>query len=227
MTLNRRDLILGAGSALALTGLSAAPAAAATAERVFKAYRGRKHVGGQILTVTRSGTKTSVRLQTELQDRFLVWSIRYKLDSTEIWKNGVLQSIKSSTVENDTRDYVNARRTGAGLEIDGSRFSGVVGGNPASSSFFVPEIAMRTTWISTQSGKPFQVGARPAGKTRFETGSGAVTCTKYECAGQLKIPVDAYFTEDAELAGYVAHIKSLKVRSIAQSMDQKLAPLWA
>lgn len=225
-SLNRRNLILGAGSALSITALGSLPAQAATASREFKAYLGSRHVGGQIVTVSRQGADITVKLETELRAKILLMSYKYKLNSVEIWRNGVLRSIRSTTRENDRKDFVNARRVSGGLSVDASRFSGVVAGNPASSSFFVPELATRDVWVSTQSGKPMNVATQRAGTQTFVTDAGSVACTRYKCGGDLKYPLEVFYTADNELAGYVARARGFKIRSVAQSLDQKLASVW-
>lgn len=224
MTLNRRDLILGAGAALTVSSL---PAEAASASRVYKAYFGKRHIGGQVLNISRKGSVTSVRLQTQMVGKILGYSIDYEIDSKETWKNGVLQSIESKAKDDGGTHFVSARRGGGGLKVKGSGFNGVVAGNPGSSSFFVPDIMLRRTWVSNQSGRPWAVETQKIGNTNFKTDVGTMPCTRFQCTGDLKFRTDVYFTKNGELAGYTLSRFGLKVKFLAQSMDQKFAPLWA
>ena len=226
MNASRRDFLIGSGSAVGLTAASAMPAWAASASRTFKAYRGRKSFGGQTITLRQDGSSQIVDLHTRLKGRILFLGMDYELKSREVWRDGVLRSIDANTRENDKKFYVKARRVAEGLEIDSTKFKGVVGGNPSTSSFFLTDLALRKQWISTQSGKPLNIAARNHGAVRYEMPEGTIPATHYYFGGGLKIPVDAYFDEAGELIGYEFDAIGARARVIAQSTRQKFRPLW-
>lgn len=222
----RRFLTSTAGAAAALPFLGLV-AEAKSASRAYVAYRGSSNVGRQQLDIARSGDTVTVNISTRLRVKLLgVTVYRYDLDSSEVWEGGVLQRIAAKGSDNGKPHFANATRTGAGLQIEGSRFNGVVGGNPASTSAFLPEIVTRSTWISTLTGKPINVASSKRGQATLNLPGGAIACTHYHCGGELKLPLDVYFTPSGELAAYMFDAKGERARVIAQSLEPGMRPLW-
>lgn len=203
-------------------------ASSGTATRKFTASRGSSSAGSQQITLTRSGDIVTVDLQTRLKVRLLgIPVFRYSLNSREIWEGGVLQRISGKTDDNGKDAFVEAKRTGAGLDVKGSDFTGVVKGNIASTSFFTTSLLDRNIWVSTQGGKPIDVKVTRKGKATLDVANGPIVCTHYHFGGKLKIPIDAYFDEQGDLAGYMFNAKGERARVIAQSTSPDLNSIWA
>lgn len=227
MDLNRRDALLGAAALGLATPFLSLPAHAAQATRTFRAFLGSSKAGSQVISVARNGNAVTVSNQTDLVAKLLGIPVyRYKLNSTEVWSGGVIQSITSSGNDNGKTHFVKAKRTSGGLQIEGSRFNGVVPGKATSSTFFVSDMLGRKTWVSTQTGKPVTVNAAKRGKTTIQLPSGKVPCTHYHFSGGLKYPVDAYFADNGDLLGYMFSIKGQRARIIAQSATPEFKPIW-
>jgi len=143
-----------------------------------------------------------------------------------LWEGGILQSISGKTDDNGKSDFVEARRTGAGLEVKGSDYSGVVKGNIASTSFFTTSLLDRSTWVSTQGGKPIAVKVTKKGRATLGLPGGNVPCTHYHFGGKLKIPIDAYFDDKGDLAGYMFDARGERARVLANSMTPDLKSIW-
>jgi|GEM_PF-6520256 len=221
-------MVCGAAVAALAHPLSALGAQNGSVTREFKASRGTSNAGGQKITLTRSGDIVTIDLETRLKVRLLGIPVyRYSLNSRETWEGGTLQTISGKTDDNGDRHFVEARRTNAGLEVNGSDFSGVVPGNIASTSFFTTSLLNRKTWVSTQGGKPIDVAVSKRGKATLELPGGKVECTHYFIGGELKIPIDAYFDAKGDLAGYMFDAQGARARVLATSMSPDLNSIWA
>ena len=228
MTLSRRILLGGAASSALIVPFSAFAAQNGSATREFSASRGSSKAGSQKITLTRSGDIVTIDLQTRLKVRLLGIPVyRYNLNSRETWEGGVLQRISGKTDDNGKNAYVEARRTGAGLEVNGSDYKGVVKGNVASTSFFTTSLLDRKVWVSTQGGKPIKVAVAKKGRATLGLPTGNVACTHYYFGGELKIPIDAYFDGNGGLAGYMFDAKGERARVLATSMTPDLNSIWA
>lgn len=226
--MDRRLFLAGAVSSAAILSGTPSFSANGTVSREFSATRGSFNVGRQKITLNRQGDVVTIDLQTRLQAKILGISIyKYSLDSREIWEGGVLQSISGNTTENKKKDFVKAQRSGSALRVNGSGFSGDVKGNVTTSSFFTTDLLNRNTWVSTQNGKPLKVAVSKRGRATLPLSSGNIACTHYHFAGQLKIPVDAYFDQNGDLAGYMFDAKGERARVLATSTNQKLRSVWS
>ena len=226
MHLSRRTFLAGS-AALAAPFLLPAAARASSASRTWSASRAGRAFGEQRVTVERSGSTSIVDFQTQLKGVILLIPVSYQLTCREIWEGGVLQSIESKCRQNSEDFFVSARRTAEGLDIKSTKFTGVVKGNPGTSTFFVSDIVTRKTWISTQTGKPMRIDPVNRGAARVEVAGSAVDCTHYRCEGQLRYPIDAYFDAGGELVAYYVEALGSTNNFEATSLEPRLRPLWA
>lgn len=222
--LDRRQFVTAVGAFLAAPAVHAAPPT--RGGRAFRAYALGQNVGGLTINLRRSGKSLTVDLRSELSASLAVISYKFSARSSEVWTGHRLQSITGSANENGKARQMSARRGAGGISVQGSRFSGVVPGNPASSSFFVPDLARKQVWISTQSGEPFNVRASKGRRAAFKGPFGSVMATRYRCAGDLKVPVDIFYTDSGEIVGYEARAKGITLKFIATALDHPLAALW-
>ena len=225
MSINRRDFIAGGAGAIGFAALGA-PAWAATASREFRAYIGSRKVGEQSISLERKGKDLIVRTETDVAVSVLVARHSLRLNCAEVWRDGVVQSISSNAIENGKKFSVRAQRTASGLEIAGTKFNGTRKDTVSTTTFFMPELATRKVWVSTQTGRPIKVSTSRAGSENFQTDAGTFACAKYKCRGDLKAPIDAYYTNEGELAGFVARRFGISLRTVATSMSPKFSTLW-
>ena len=227
MNLSRRTLLGGVAGTALIMPFGAFSATNGSVTREFSVSRGTSNAGRQKITLTRKGDLVTVDLETRLKVSLLgIPVFRYSLNSSEVWEGGILQSISGKTDDNGKSDFVEARRTGAGLEVKGSDYSGVVKGNIASTSFFTTSLLDRSTWVSTQGGKPIAVKVTKKGRATLGLPGGNVPCTHYHFGGKLKIPIDAYFDDKGDLAGYMFDARGERARVLANSMTPDLKSIW-
>jgi len=173
MTLTRRDAVLGLGAALAFP----TPALAKSASRNYVITFGRNTVGKSGVSVKTKGNRVTAKYFIETKANLLVVKYRYGLEATEVWENGRLISLKSTAFENDRKFSVSGKAVSGGFKVDGSAYSGLVKGNPVTTSYWTPEVLRRKTWISSQTGKPINVSISKRKNVNLETPAGTIACS--------------------------------------------------
>lgn len=224
MTLHRRSFFqTGAAASLAL--LVPVPAFAA-GPRVFDLYRGRKKIGSQSLTVDRSGDQIKVAVSIDIDVRILgLPAYRYQLESRETWAQGQLQSLSARTNDNGTDDKVDAQRVGGGLRVDGTAYSGVVSGNPATTTYWTQAFLQRNVWISTQNGLPLNVRASNGGSMEVPTPTGPTQATIWNVRGDIG-RLDLYYDRNGEWVGNAFDARGQTARFVLAERGRDMASLW-
>lgn len=227
MSWTRRTFLRTTGAA-ALTAVSAPlPAFAATGPRVFTLYRGDKKIGEQTLEVSRSGNQINVAVDIDIDVRILGLSAyTYQLSSREVWSGGMLQRLESRSNDNGTPHRVAAIRGGDTLKIDGSGFTGNVSGNPATTTYWSQAFLSRSTWISTQDGKPMQVSASKGGAIEVPTPSGPTRATVWNVRGDIG-RLDLFYDANGEWIGNQFEARGEQARFVLARTGKPLAPIWS
>ncbi len=221
----RRKFITNLGSAVAATGLSAVPALAATSTRRFSAVLGRRQVGETSVILTRRGRDVIAEVDARLHISILgIINFDYHLSSREVWRDGVLQELRSTTNNDGAEEFVIASRISGGVQIDASGFQGVVSGNPATTSYFTSDFMARPTWISTQSGDPLELTIRNAGPASFTTNEGALACTKFTTRGKLKLSL--FYDQSNEWVGTSFKVAGRAANIAMSSRGQSFTQIW-
>lgn len=183
----RRQLLIG----LISLGFSAIPStvvASKNAGTVFNIVWRDIEVGYSSLNLIKNGSNLIVKVDVKIDVSLLGLRLfSYSLQCKEVWKNKELLSLKSKVLMGKKHEYVNGERTVNGFEVDGSSFSGVVKGNPATTSYFTPDFLERSVWISTQNGKPLEVKCTKIGEEQLETSKGKITAANWKVTGDLNL----------------------------------------
>jgi hypothetical protein len=224
MRLSRRDVML-TGAALALCpGAVAAQAARATRELAL--YRGGVHIGTQSLAVRRDGEEVGVDIALDIAVRMFGLTVyRHTVEARELWRSGRLVSAEAATNANGRRTSMRAGRDGDAVAVDGSAFTGRVGGNPATTSYWSPAFLSRGVWIDLADGRPRRVTARNLGVERFPTLSGAVEAARWRIGGEVD-PVDLFFDAGGEWVGNEFEAEGEIARFVVAGQGASLTALW-
>ncbi len=226
MHVNRRKFINRMAAAAVLAGTASSPVLAATATRRFITYLGRRQVGETSTILTRRGSRVIAETEARLHVSILgLINFDYHLTSREVWRNGVLMEIQATTNNDGRAEFVNAQRIDSGLQIDSSRFQGVVPGNPATTSYFTEDFMSRPVWISTQDGNPLSLIVENKGASTFETSEGVLNCTKYTTRGKLKI--NLFYDQNHEWIGSSFRVATRNAAIRMSSRGASLSQIWA
>jgi hypothetical protein len=224
-SIGRREALLFGGSAL-LCAATPFAAQAAAGSRALTLYRDGSEIGSKTVSVRREGDTVAVETSIDIRVAILgITAYRYKLRADETWRGGELMRLRAETNDNGEAHFARADREGGALRIEGSVFSGVAGGSPATTSYWSPEFLNRPVWISTQDGRLLNVTATRLGATQFETGAGPVEATRWRIGGDL---TDLYLYYDAagEWLGTEFPARGEMARFVATARNPALTPLW-
>ncbi|MEO0387635.1 MAG: DUF6134 family protein [Pseudomonadota bacterium] len=223
--IHRRDVLCGGAAAIAVSGI-AQPALAADSRRVFDLFRGRSRIGEQQIVVKRRGREVSVDIDIDIAVRILgLPAYRYQLASREIWQGGALAALSAQGNDNGKANQVTARRVSGGVEVDGSAYSGVVSGQPATTTYWAQEFLNRPVWISTQDGTPMRVRVSRAGSARIEAAGGDLAVTKFACRGDIG-RLDLFYDASGEWVGSEFDARGETARFVLREKGAAMSPLW-
>lgn len=155
--------------------------------------RGGSEIGTHKLTVSEAGSQLRMRIDINIRVRVLgVTAYRYAHVNQEVWQDGALVSLESKTTESGEEDRVSVRRTADGLRIEGTGFTGLAPKDAAPTSYWNLANFDTATWISTQTGKLFDMrynrSAWTAGGQRIDATDGAKfkVAAFYDAAGEWR-----------------------------------------
>ncbi len=191
-----------------LVGLTM-PAAARDLDAKFLIERKGKVIGYHAVDVT--PTEAGARVDTRIEMKVGLGPItlfKYEHDSTEIWNGETLVSLVSETNNNGDREFVDAKRYGEELLIDGSGYQGPAPEGAMPSSYWDKDLVRADAMINTQTGEILDITTSRIGETRAPHDRPAV---QYQLVGTLALNlwydgerwVGSNFTVDGEELTYV------------------------
>lgn len=227
MQANRRSFVAGALAACMVAGGAGAPARGATqAIRRYELFRGADPIGRQTVTVSRSESRVTVDVEVEIAVRIVgVPVYRYRLSSREVWDGGRLTALEATTDDNGSPQSASATRGPNGLAVKGSGYSGIVDGNPGTTTYWTPAFLQRPVWISTQDGQPLAVSPRRGGAEAFATPGGEVRATRWRVGGDLA-ELNLFYDGSGEWVGSEFQARGDTVRIAVLDPGTALAPFW-
>lgn len=224
MTLSRRSVLAGAAT-LPMLGMPAF-AQGREARRQFQIYRGSTKIGEQSLRVAQTMSGLEVDVDIDIQVKLFGFNAySYSMTNKETWVEGEVASIHARTFENGDEFRVDAERAPNGLEVEASKFSGVVEGSVATTTYWHPTFLERPVWISTQDGSQFDVGTRRDANTVFDTPLGQLNTTRYSIIGDISL--NLYYAQNGEWVGSTFDARGQTARIVAESSDTSLIDLWS
>ncbi len=169
----------------------------------FQVLRDGTPIGHHRVTVRREGARSEVAVDIELRVKaagFLTL-YRYLHQSREIWEGDRLVSLRSTTDNDGRQEYLNARAGAGGLQVDGSRYSGLLPADTMPTSYWRPDFVRRATIMDSQNGRPLALTIRPQ---QYELASAArddVPAQRYDLAGDVQLSLwygrDGYWVKTA------------------------------
>jgi hypothetical protein len=183
--------VLVAGAAFA-----ARPARAAlpvpTGDRLaFRLIRHGDDIGRHTLTFDRHGDTLTVRVEvTALVTLLSIPIVRYSHRVVETWQGDALVAVTGETNKNGTREWVDARRTGEGLVVTGSKTARYIAPEPAIGTSYWNKRMLDGPMISLEDGallKP-KVAAEQAEPIRTASGR-TIEAARFALRGAFNVDV--------------------------------------
>ncbi|MEO1720919.1 MAG: DUF6134 family protein [Pseudomonadota bacterium] len=184
--IDRRHLLFSAAATgLAASMPGAALASASSARRVFSVLRDGDQIGVHSLTAQRDGDRFEMKIEIDIRVRLLgITAYRYVHENNEVWVGGALSEQSTRTDDDGEDAFVNLRRSGDVLEIDGSGFSGTAPVDAVPTSYYARPFIERRPWISSQSGKLLEIGIAEARPRVFAVTGDLETNLGYDANGE-------------------------------------------
>jgi hypothetical protein len=143
-------------------------------DSTFEIVRKGEPIGFHAVTVEE--TPDGVKVETTIKMRVKFGPIvlfRYDHQSTEVWKDGGLQSLESVTNNNGDDKSLTVRREGDQLLIDGAAFKGAAAADAIPSSYWNKEIVKAGSLLNTQTGEVIDVSIESLGEAPAPNGAQA------------------------------------------------------
>jgi hypothetical protein len=194
-----RRAVLAAALALPLATraeASPAPVVPPGGRLAFRAVRNGSPLGTHVLTFRAEGNALSVAIAVDYQVKFgPITMYRYRLRANEIWRDGILQTVNSSTDDNGTTEFMNAEREGDRLRVEGSKCGRYLAPPGALPSSHWNRRELDTVMINAQDGAllPFQVNKLGAAPVRATNGT-VINANRYALTGPAML--DLWYTEN-------------------------------
>lgn len=221
MLLSRRSTLIGIGAALA------APTVLRAAEsggRRFTVLRDGDDIGHQTNRVTRRGDVIVHECEARLKVKVLgITAYRYELDYVEEWRGGDLQSMTSKCYDDGDDDFVEVKRGGGGLEINGSGYQGPCPLGVATSSYWSYDFMQRPVWISTQTGALLNMTAANAGSAEVPGPNGPLGAEKWSLTGGYDASV---FYRDRDWVSIAFDAGGEEAVYVPDSVNAQFMPVW-
>lgn len=157
---------------LGLGVLLASSASASEFDAAFDIIRKGDRIGYHAVDIEEMADG-AIRVETRIAMQVKLGPIpvfNYEHLATEIWRDGKLQSVESTTDNNGKDESLRALREGDTLNIDGTRYKGPAPGDAVPSSYWNKAIIKATTLLDTQNGRLIDVTIANLGETPSPTG---------------------------------------------------------
>jgi len=214
MTLITRRSFAAGTAALAL--VPATPALASTASRNFRVTIDDSVIGTHTVSVQHGPNGTTARSVIDLAPKIAFITVyRYELDTTEVYDSeGFLVSMNGTCNDDGDPHFVNVRRQGETLLVDGSSHQGPVPLTTGVSSHWNKASLGRTPWISTQSGEIINVSVSEISSSEAPAGASA-----YRVTNGADVTIDLFYDARGEWVGsaFDAEGRRLRIEYISET----------
>lgn len=174
-------------TALAVLVLLAGPtnASAAPGRTEFEILMNGKPVGRHSVSVTESGGLTRATVAIDMAGRVGPIGFTYSHDCEEVWRGAELQSLECRDQQNRTSKSVTARRSGNGVAVRGTGYTGAAPASILPSSWWRGESVRQSQFMDSRDGKILRMAATSMGEEAVATAGGPVRATRWRFRGAV------------------------------------------
>lgn len=204
---------------VALIGLMASASQALASEPIprpmtFSIFREGQNIGRHSLAFEQEGSAQIVTVKVDISiQKLRVTAYRFKHQAREVWKDGQLESLKTSTEDNGRLYTVEGRHTARGFEVVRTAPAEMSAAEAANGGIALPvidrealpadtlptslwkvETVKRLTLLNTQYGTLSKIQVEALGREAVPLKSGNREATHYHFTGDLLM--DLWFDDD-------------------------------
>ena len=184
-----------AGAAFLAPTLIGAPQAHAAgippARRMpFSVRRGDDFIGNHVVTFSQSGNRVEVLVTAAFEVKVaFVTAWRYEHQNREVWEDGRLISVDSTTNDDGTDLSVTARATATGLDVQGREGRFTAPADTLSTSWWNAGVVGRNQVLDTQNGIMRSYSVSPGSWESVTAGGRPVQARPYVLSGDFNLTI--------------------------------------
>ena len=148
----------------------------------------------------------------------------YSLKNRELWEEGQLIKLTSEAQENKKKDQLSVHKKANNLHIEGSKFTGEISENAATTSYFTSDFLLRKLWINTHNGKPLNVDFMASGEENISTFSGERIAKKWVNSGDLDLSL--FYDASGDWIGSSFPVRGEEATMILNKEKNSINDLW-
>tara|TARA_B100001996_G_C18499504_1_gene530940 strand:- start:19 stop:693 length:675 start_codon:yes stop_codon:yes gene_type:complete len=222
--MNRRKLLIGT-SATILAGMYPSISLAEKALTSFSLMWRGLDVGFSKIRLSKKGPSIIADIEVQISVKILNFdAFSYNLKNKETWESGILIKLDSETLIGNKKQFAKGKKTSKGFKIEGSKFSGLVKGNPATTSYFSPDFLKRKIWISTQDGDPLSISTKKVGPDLAKSITGEIPAILWKVTGDLDL--DLLYSENGKWLGSRFYAGGSQAEFVLNNSSGNMHSLW-
>ena len=224
--LNRRTFLLTASTILSAPSLVLSSQAVENeASREFLVIWRNMTIGNSNVKVRRDQKKLKTEIDVNLVVKiFGITFYSYSLKNRELWEEGQLIKLTSEAQENKKKDQLSVHKRAKNLHIKGSKFTGEISENAATTSYFTSDFLLRNVWISTHNGKPLNVDFMASGEENISTFSGERVAKKWINSGDLDLSL--FYDANGDWIGSSFPVRGEQATMLLNKEKNSINDLW-
>ena len=224
--LNRRTFLFTASTVLSAPSLVLSSQTLATeANREFLVKWRNMAIGSSNIRVKRDQKKLRAEIDVNLVVKiFGITFYSYSLKNRELWEEGQLIKLTSEAQENKKKDQLSVHKKANNLHIEGSKFTGEISENAATTSYFTSDFLLRKIWINTHNGKPLNVDFMASGEENISTFSGDRVAKKWVNSGDLDLSL--FYDANGDWIGSSFPVRGEQATMMLNKEKNSINDLW-
>ena len=224
--LNRRTFLFTASTVLSTPSLVLSSQTFATeANREFLVKWRNMAIGSSNVRVRRDQKKLRAEIDVNLVVKiFGITFYSYSLKNRELWEEGQLIKLTSEAQENKKKDQLSVHKKANNLHVEGSKFTGEISENAATTSYFTSDFLLRKIWINTHNGKPLNVDFMASGEENISTFSGDRVAKKWVNSGDLDLSL--FYDANGDWIGSSFPVRGEQATMILNKEKNSINDLW-
>ena len=224
--LNRRTFLFTASAVLSAPSLvlSSQTFEAEASREVLVIWRNMT-IGSSNIRARRDQKKLKTEIDVKLVVKiFGITFYSYSLKNRELWEEGQLIKLNSEAQENKKKNQLSVHKKAKKLHLEGSKFSGQISENAATTSYFTSDFLLRKIWINTHNGKPLNVDFMASGEENISTFSGDRVAKKWVNSGDLDLSL--FYDANGDWIGSSFPVRGEQATMILNKEKNSINDLW-
>jgi hypothetical protein len=161
----------------------------------FQVYLDDKPIGEHSFRIANNGDLQRIASNASFDVDFLfVNAYRYRHESNEVFRDGCLQEIRSTTDDNGERYRVEGAKVGGGFRVDHQDGSEKADGCLKTFAYWDRRFLSEDRLLNAQTGKVESVSVRRHGRDDVEAGGRTVAATRYALKTD-KLTIDLWYDD--------------------------------